>query len=50
MLGSEYKGILLKRSMRGKGIKMSVALRRISSGCRCACVCQVFANEFGACP
>ncbi len=29
---------------------MSVALRRLSSGLRCACVCQVFANEFGACP
>ena len=29
---------------------MSVALRRISSGWRCACVCQVFANEFGGVP
>ncbi len=29
---------------------MSLALRRIRSGWRCACVCQVFVNEFGACP
>ncbi len=42
MLGREYKGSLLNRSMRGKGIQMSVALRRLKSGLRCACVCQVF--------
>ncbi len=44
MLGREYNGSLLNRSMRGKGISMSVALRRLRSGLRCACVCQVFAK------
>jgi hypothetical protein len=46
VLGREYKGSLLNRSMCGK---MPVALRRLRSGLRCACVCQVFAKEFGAC-
>ena len=50
MCGSAYIGILLNRSMRGNGTYLSVALRRLSSRLRCACVCQMFEKDGGAYP
>ncbi len=46
----QYIGICLNRSMRGNGTYMSVALRRLRSGLRCACVCQMFEKDGGAYP
>ncbi len=48
MVGKAYIGNLLNRSIRGNGMYMSVALRRLRSGLRCACVCQVLVKEGGA--
>jgi hypothetical protein len=48
--GRENKGILLNGSIRGNGMYMSVAFRRLRSGLRCACVCHMSVKDAGACP